>query len=516
MSQPKNNSEDFNTKTNILNSTLKNVKMPEDNPQQNLEGTTSSKFKLKNNEIKNISIIKKELIGDVSELSAQREQSNNVIMVPEKLEGAEMTDSARTRIFVFFLLANLFLNYDTGVIPASLLEIIKEIHLDFKEQALIGSLVYLGLSFASLFVSLFFNRYGPAKVCSCVLILNTFCCFVFSISKMKYVLFASRFLMGVSEAFIVIYGPVWVNNYSPSQHSAKWMGILHSCTALGVIVGYLCASIVINFLHGILTWRAAIQFQGIIQIPIALYFYLEKEELINVEMSGHEAWEERTDTIESDINRPRSPTKTRTESHNFESKIGLKFKPQNTIGGTTKSLADLSAERSLRRQKTYISRNPAKDGRIDTIETSNLGRYCNQAKVVITNALYITTTLGLCSMYFIVTGIQFWMTSYLIDILEYNQITVAIVFSTVSITAPLAGVIIGGTFADQYGGYKGKNTLKALKLCSAFGVVAFVFAFPIGFLYSLIYITVLLWTFLFFGAAIVPVGTGIMVSSVRK
>jgi MFS family permease len=108
------------------------------------------------------------------------------------------------------------------------------------------------------------------------------------------------------------------------------------------------------------------------------------------------------------------------------------------------------------------------------------------------------------------------MTSYLIDILGNNPIQVAIIFSTVSITAPLLGVIIGGTFADKYGGYKGKNTLKALKLCSAFGVVAFVFAFPIGFLYSIIYITVLLWTFLFFGAAIVPVGTGIMVSSVRK
>ena len=37
-----------------------------------------------------------------------------------------------------------------------------------------------------------------------------------------------------------------------------------------------------------------------------------------------------------------------------------------------------------------------------------------------------------------------------------------------------------------------------------------------GFLFDLFYLTVLLWTFLFFGAAIIPVGTGIMISSVRK
>lgn len=130
--------------------------------------------------------------------------------------------------------------------------------------------------------------------------------------------------------------------------------------------------------------------------------------------------------------------------------------------------------------------------------------------------MYIWVTLGLCSMYFIVTGIQFWMTSYLIDILGNDPIIVLLSFSASSITAPLLGVIVGGTFADRYGGYKGKNSLKALKLCSAFGVVAFVFAFPIGFLYSMTYITVLLWAFLFFGAAIVPIGTGIMVSSVRR
>ena len=119
-------------------------------------------------------------------------------------------------------------------------------------------------------------------------------------------------------------------------------------------------------------------------------------------------------------------------------------------------------------------------------------------------------------MFFIVTGIQFWLTIYLIEILGNDPVLVVIIFSSVSVTAPLGGVLVGGTFADRYGGYKGKNVLKALKLCCAFGVVAFVFAFPIGFLYSLTYISVLLWAFLFFGAAIIPVGTGIMVSCVRR
>ena len=72
--------------------------------------------------------------------------------------------------------------------------------------------------------------------------------------------------------FIVIYGPVWVNNYSPSNHSAKWMGILHSCTALGVVLGYLIAGLIINFLNGFLSWRFAIQTQGIFEIFFSIFF----------------------------------------------------------------------------------------------------------------------------------------------------------------------------------------------------------------------------------------------------
>lgn len=124
----------------------------------------------------------------------------------------------RNKIFFMFLLANILLNYDTGVIPASLLQILKEIDLNFKEQALLGSLVYLGLSFASLFVGLLFAKYGPAKTCAVAILINTISCFLFSFSDVKMLLFFCRFLMGISEAFIVIYGPVWVY---------KWL-ILHS------------------------------------------------------------------------------------------------------------------------------------------------------------------------------------------------------------------------------------------------------------------------------------------------
>jgi MFS family permease len=394
----------------------------------------------------------------------------------------------RNIIFIFFLLSNLFLNYDTGVIPASLIEITKEINFDYSEQALIGALVYLGLSFASIFVGMIFSRFGPSKVCSLILLLNCLSCFTFSLSSNKIILFCMRFLMGATEAFIVIYGPVWVNNYAPFEYSTTWMGILHSCTVLGVVAGYIVASIIINFFGHYFTWRFAIQIQGFAEIIFALFFWFENDEYINVDV--------RKTVSASEVE---MENKNNNVSNNINNNI-------YTVPHGSNASFNINSRMSKRKF------NP----RIDSIETSNIHGFLFQTKIILTTPLYISITLGLCSIYFIVTGIQFWMTKYLIEILEAEPLLVNIIFSIISITAPLFGVLVGGAFSDKYGGYKGENVIKAIKICIAFGLISFVFAFPMGFLFQLIYLSILLWTFLFFGAAIIPIGTGIMISSVQK
>ena len=394
----------------------------------------------------------------------------------------------RNIIFIFFLLSNLFLNYDTGVIPASLIEITKEINFDYSEQALIGALVYLGLSFASIFVGMIFSRFGPSKVCSLILLLNCLSCFTFSLSSNKIILFCMRFLMGATEAFIVIYGPVWVNNYAPLEYSTTWMGILHSCTVLGVVAGYIVASIIINFFGHYFTWRFAIQIQGFAEIIFALFFWFENDEYINVDV--------RKTVSASEVE---MENKNNNVSNNINNNI-------YTVPHGSNTSFNINSRMSKRKF------NP----RIDSIETSNIHGFLFQTKIILTTPLYISITLGLCSIYFIVTGIQFWMTKYLIEILEAEPLLVNIIFSIISITAPLFGVLVGGAFSDKYGGYKGENVIKAIKICIAFGLISFVFAFPMGFLFQLIYLSILLWTFLFFGAAIIPIGTGIMISSVQK
>ena len=391
-------------------------------------------------------------------------------------------EDKRKFIFRLFLLSDLFLNYDTGVIPAALIQITKEINLDYSEQAMIGSLIYLGFSFASIFAGLIFSKYSPKNVCAIILLLNCVSCLIFSFSSEKSVLFLMRFFMGVTEAFIVVYGPVWVNNFSPIEHSATWMGILHSCSIFGVFLGYLITAVILNFFNKIISWRFAIQIQGFVEIFLAFFLFKENESYINVDTR-----------------------KTIPFNENEVEGNEIKFQKNSKDSPSFNSPSRILHQGSKKH-----------DPRIDTIELGNLSLYFFQAKTILSNNLYLLITLAMTSIYFIVTGIQFWITKYLIEILNAEPIVVNIIFSIISITAPLSGVLFGGTISDKYGGYKGKNETKALQMCSAFGILAFFFGLPMGFMFQIIYLSILLWTFLFFGAAIIPIATGIMISCVPK
>lgn len=66
-----------------------------------------------------------------------------------------------------------------------------------------------------------------------------------------------RFMLGFTQAFSVIYGPVWVNEFSPRDSNTKWMAVLHSFVIIGVMTGYIFGAITVNYFMEYLSWRFA-------------------------------------------------------------------------------------------------------------------------------------------------------------------------------------------------------------------------------------------------------------------
>lgn len=80
----------------------------------------------------------------------------------------------------------------------------------------------------------------------------------------------------------MIYGPVWVNEFSPKNSNTKWMAILHSFVVIGVMVGYIMGAITVTLFEKYLSWRFAFMLQGWFMIIIGICFMLVDNKALDI------------------------------------------------------------------------------------------------------------------------------------------------------------------------------------------------------------------------------------------
>lgn len=135
-----------------------------------------------------------------------------------------------------------------------------------------------------------------------------------------------------------------------------------------------------------------------------------------------------------------------------------------------------------------------------------------QLAILLSNPIYVLIVATLSALYFVVTGIQFWITPYLVDEIGADIGLVGISFVICSATGPTLGVVFGGWLIDHIGGYSGAAQLfKALQVCACFVFVALVGCVFAAFLQSFWPTIILIWIVLFAGGAIVPACTAITI-----
>lgn len=127
--------------------------------------------------------------------------------------------------------------------------------------------------------------------------------------------------------------------------------------------------------------------------------------------------------------------------------------------------------------------------------------------------MFLYSMLSIASVYFLVTGIQFWISDYFRVVLKVPKERVFISFFFISVTAPILGVIIGGKISDRLGGYTGEN---AVLFCLVHGALSSAVALPIPFLDNFYLVAGFLWLLFYFGGGLMPTLTGLMISSIPK
>ena len=68
---------------------------------------------------------------------------------------------------------------------------------------------------------------------------------------------------------------------------------------------------------------------------------------------------------------------------------------------------------------------------------------------------------SLTGLFFVVTGIQYWMPTYIMAVYKLTDADAAVFYGTTTLSGPVSGVVIGGIVTTAFGGY---NTVIAQKL----------------------------------------------------
>lgn len=139
--------------------------------------------------------------------------------------------------------------------------------------------------------------------------------------------------------------------------------------------------------------------------------------------------------------------------------------------------------------------------------------YIKRVRSIFRRPVFVLSMMTISSIYFVVTGVQFWISDYMIMALGATQGKVFTVFALVSITAPTLGVLAGGNICDRLGGYSGD---RALDFCLVFAGLASMFAIPIPLSENFYIVSLCLWLLFFFGGAILPTLTGMMLTAIPQ
>ena len=363
----------------------------------------------------------------------------------------ELSPKGRNVVFIFYLISNILISMDHGSIPASINELRQLTSYD-QSIGLFGSLVYLGNIFGSMIFFTYINTFNRKLLLLIALLGNSVCLFTFVIIENIPFLFFNRILVGMLQAYITIYMPVWCNQYGLKSQRNYMIALIQLVSPIGIFLGYFIASICINDqIYG--GWKFAFLVQAFLILILSILFL---------------------------------------------------FVPINFFSKYYYSVGETSEEEKIIQKPEEEVLNADQD---------NLN-YLEKIKVLINYKVFIYSVISMSILIYIITGVQYWVTDYLDAILGIkSQKDRLFLFTVACFTAPVLGVLIGTELKNRL---CQQNMRKSLLFCSLLGILASISSIPVPITLNLLYFIIFMWLVLFFGAGIVPVLTSIIINAVPE
>ena len=458
-------------------------------------------------------------------IEEESKQSRNLTKEKSQSNIFELNRKIRWFLFFLFAMLNLLMNFDHGTVPAATEQLKNYLNLSDSELGLFGSLVFIGVIIGSLISLSIINTFNRKYILLIFLMLCGLFLILFTKTKHYILLCIDRTIIGIFQAFISIYLPLWCEQFGVEKRKTLMLALIQVVAPLGVLIGYIVTATLNMNLHFLPyfgeikkdeRWLYSFYIQSILiwGLSLCLLFFSDKyfnskarrvpmeiEKSLN--KNENKIFEKKSFFYEGNISFPdikddEKALENKNQNYEKENSIdnySIKDKVINDIKSDNNNSKLINIEKKLKNKIKEIS-------------------FCTKVKLIFSEPLFIFCVLTMSMLYFIVTFIQYWGSDYMLialDVQDEKQRLFA--FSLVCLSSPTIGLVIGGLIVDRLGGYSRKSSVIFCLICCLLCIIPAIF---IPFVDSLIYYVCLLWVLLFFGAALIPPTQGIIIACLPK
>jgi MFS family permease len=427
----------------------------------------------------------------------QRESTKSLISsistdIPKKVDVILKRD-IRWTIMIIYLLISIIISMDTGLFTSASTLIKETLKIDDKKFGLFGSCIHFGRIFGTIIFMFIFNIFNRKNLLIISFFINCISIFCFTITDNIIILFISRIINGFCTSFGIIYFPIWIDQFGIQNKKTLMMSLLQMAFPIGMILGYTT-----NTILGSKKWKITLLIETISLFIFNLFIIFIPKKYYSKKL----CFKQHFDGVEKI--KQMKKIKIRKKS-NQDSKLTNNYKKKYSN----------DINESNNKNNIEINRNSLfSQNNLDNKKNDDIFSFKKKIKFIITNKIYICTILYKSINQFILSGLTFWLTDYLENILEEkNSFQRLYIYIEAIVIGPIIGIAIGGFLGSMTGGYEKKNSVLAIFILQA---ISSLFSIFVPLVNNINLFSLYLTLFNLFMSSVIPVNTGLILWTLPK
>ena len=445
------------------------------------------------------------------------ESSKNLNKCEDKIEKKKKKEKPKIylsryiRMILFFLLLffTVIVDLDAGIIVSCYKSFIHDLNMSDLQYGSLNSITTIGKIIALLFYMIIINKNHRKFIIVFTAFLHGLFFYGYYINDNYYYISTLNFFISFCKVFVLIYMPVWIEQFGIKKYKTLLLTIVYMVTSYGRIVGAWIGTVIFNN-----EWKKAFFCCGIIFLTLSFGLFIIPQKYYSTKYMIVEHQKKYTgNIIEKLVPTKNTEIEMKKEIENIND-IEYINDDNNTLTKNKKGFQEFEEDKNIEEKIGDKNTKLLYDYDKNEGNMKKLSIF-SKLRIILLNKCFFFSSLTRACLFFSFRIIHVYLKKYTFEVLNYNnEITFFYYYSLTTILAPSLGSLIGGAICNKYlGGYESK---RSIWLILFFGTIAGIFISLVRISNDFKSLIFNIFGYFFSVSAFLPTISGYIINSLHK